>query len=208
MHQLRSVESVVALAGACLLSACASVDIDESDHSAFFVDARVRKELGASGDKPGPHLELGWTSTSGETGPLEYSISTANLGGGMDFLVGGKGWIGFGGGVAWQLNDLTTSPEDIEDHNSIGPYVAFEGGWHATPWLEPYVRLDGMLFFDQWAQTTMYEGGLRFHPVEHAAIFVGWRHADYDFDDIDGNLNISSVELDASGLVVGLALSF
>jgi hypothetical protein len=197
----------VALASACVVSACTTADIDETDHGSFFVDARVRKALDGTPGHEGPFAEAAWTMLDGSTGPLEYTISTVNLGAGVELPAAENVWIGFGGGFVGRFNDLDTTTGTLDEENGYGVFVAVEAGWHATPWLEPYARLytDGTL--DEFSTLEQFEAGARFHFVEHAALFVGWRYAAYVIDDIDSALNISEVELDASGVVVGLSVS-
>jgi len=198
----------VALAGACLLSGCVNIDIDETDHSALFLDARVRKGLDGSEDHSGPHVELGWTSAQGETDALEYSIGAAFLGMGLEAPLGDQGWVGPVAGIRWQVNDLDPALVELDADDGVGPYIALEGGWHATSWLEPYARAEVALYLNEYSSTGGFEAGARLHFIEHTALFAGWRFAQYNIDDVDSAVGISKVELDASGLVLGLDLSF
>jgi len=208
MHRRRCVRSHAALTGVCLLSGCVAIDIDETDHNALFVEARVRKQLDGSEEHSGPHVELGWTSVQGETDALEYSIGAASLGAGLEMPVGEQGWVGSAAGIRWQVNDLDPSTVELEADDGVGPYIAFQGGWRATSWLEPYARAEAALYFNEYASTAGCEAGAHVYVIESTALFVGWRFAQYNIDDVDSDLGISKVELDASGLVVGLAFSF
>jgi hypothetical protein len=203
----RNFRTCAALASACAFSACTTADIDETDHGSFFVDARVRKDLDGTLDHAGPFAEAGWTLLDGSTGPLEYTIQTVNLGAGVEFLAAEQLWVGFGGGFMGRFNELDTTAGTLDEENGYGVFIALEAGWHATPWLEPYARLytDGAL--NEFSTLEQFEAGARFHFIEHTALFVGWRYAAYTYDDIDSALNISEVELDASGVVVGLSVS-
>ena len=208
MHRSRSVRSWIALTAVCLGTGCKSVDIEESDRDAFFVEGRVRKTLDGSDDHSGPHVELGWSSVHGETDELDYSIGIATLGVGMGMPVGEKTWFGGAAGIAWQTSDLEPAGVELDADDMVGPYFALEGGWQATSWLEPYARADGTVYFDEYAATVGFEAGARLHVIRHAALFLGWRWAEYRIDDVDDIIGISEFELDASGVIVGLDVHF
>lgn len=209
MHRHQVLGASVALAGLLLAGACQSIDVDENDRDALFVEGRVRKELKRDEDGTATFVEAGWTSLRGETSQLDYAIDTLTLGGGLDFPAGEQGHVEVGGGLAWQLNDLEIAPADNDDHNGFGPFLTGEAGWRLAPWLEPYARVIGAFYVDEADTMTSFEAGLRLHASENAALCVGWRYATYEMDDFDGGaLTIDEIELDASGVVVGLLLSF
>ena len=194
-----------ALAAAASFSACSTADIDETDHGAFFVDARVRKAMGGEANHEGPFVvEAGWSMLDGSTGPLDYRIQTVSFGGGVELPAAEDLWIGLGAGLMGRFNDFDTTTGTLDEEDGYGVYLMVEGGWHATTWLEPYARLytDGTL--NELSTLQQFEAGARFHFIDHAALFVGWRYAAYVIDDIDSAFNVSSVELDASGVIVGL----
>ncbi|MBI5433824.1 MAG: hypothetical protein HZA52_13410 [Planctomycetes bacterium] len=197
------------VAAATLLAACGTVSLDETDHDALFVGARVEKRLSGTAVHDGTHLEAEWRMADGETEALDYSIETLALGFGVDRTVGEHGWIGAVGGLAWQGADFDTTPDELEDLNGVGPYFALQAGWLATPWFEPYARAGGSLYFPEFGNELSVEAGARFHAFEHASLFVGWRYASYEFGDFDPNaLGVDTLELDTSGLVVMLQLGF
>lgn len=201
--------SCAALAATLLLGACETVSLDESDHDALFVGARVEKRLTGTSAHDGTHLEVEWRSVDDETDALDYSLETLALGFGVDRAVGERGWIGAVGGLAWRGATLDTTPDELEDLDGVGPYFALQGGWFATPWFEPCVRAGGAMYFPDLDDELSIEAGARLHAHEHASLFVGWRYARYEFSDFDANaLGIDTVELDTSGLVVMLQLGF
>jgi hypothetical protein len=208
VHRCRSVRPLLALTSVCLGSGCMSVEIDETDRDAIFLEGRVRKTLDGTDDPSGPQVELGWNSVQGETEALDYSIRIATLGAGTGILVGEQGWFGLAAGIAWQMNDLDPSAVELEADDDLGPYFALEGGWRATSWLEPCARADATVYLNEYASTTGFEAGVRLHVIEHTALFLGWRWAQYKIDDVDSLLGISEFELDASGLIVGLDVHF
>ncbi len=194
--------------GAALLAACTTADIDESDHRGFFADVRVRKTLDGTDDRSGPFAEAGWTSAQGSAGQLDYRVDTWNLGAGVELSANEQLRFAIGGGLAWQVNDFDTTTGPVHVGNGLGPYVSLEASWLPAPWLEPYARAGGMLALNQLSYTEQFEVGARLHLLEPCVFFVGWRAASYDLEDIDDLLTLDSVELDASGLVVGLEFWF
>lgn len=197
-----------ASACACLLSSCISVDVDEVDRGAFFYGARVRHEFDGVADHDGGLAELGWSSVESDEDELETSIGTATLGAGIDSRFNETSWGGLAGGVAWQRGHFEATPDDVDGDDDFGPYVAIQGGWNATEWLEVYARTEAALFLEETSSMFSFEAGPRLHLVDHVALFVGWRYTRYDLRDLDGATSIETVELDASGLVLGLELAF
>lgn len=208
MDNVRRTGAHFVAVAAASLAACTTADIDESDHRAFFADVRVRKTLDGTDDHSGPFAEAGWTSASGSAGEIDYRIETWNLGAGMEWPATEQLRVVVGGGLGWQVNGFDDASGVVHVGNGLGPYVTLEAGWLATPWLEPYVRAGGMLALNQLSYTEQLELGARLHLVQPAVFFIGWRATSYDLDDIDDLLTIDSVELDASGLVVGLEFWF
>lgn len=193
---------------AAMLGACTSADVDESDRDALFLDARFRKELEGEPDHEGNHVESGWRQTSGEKGGVDYRISTLAVGLGADSRIGESCWAGVVGSFAWQQSDVDAPAEDLDREDAYGPNVAVQGGWMATRWLEAFARADFGLYFPDFSTALGFEAGARFHVVEHAALFVGWRYTVYDLQDLDSFTSVDHVELDASGLALGLELAF
>jgi hypothetical protein len=196
--------SAPALAALALGAACQGVDLQESDEDALFLDARVRKDFGDE-TRLRPHAELDWSSVRGDSGTLDYAIDAAMLGAGVDFALGGQAWLGVAAGLEWQLLDFETSAGELHDDDDQGLYAALEGRWLPTAWLEPYALLDSAFFSD--ATRSRIEAGMRLHVIEHAALFAGWRSVEYDIDEVTSGLVFNSIELELSGLVVGLQLS-
>jgi len=191
-----------------LLPSCGSVNRDENDHDAFFVDARVRRALDGKADHEGTHVELGWNSAHGDTNGLDYTIGVVTVGFGVDGAAGKDGWVGIVGGLGWQMTDFETTTDDLNADDAIGPWVAFQGGWMIAPWVELFARTDLGMYFEDLNTTFGFETGARFHVADYTAFFVGWRYAAYEFNDFDGFPAFDELELDASGLVVGIDLSF
>jgi hypothetical protein len=191
-----------------LLSARSSVYRDESDRETLFLDARVRKELRGADIHQGAHLEAGWQSALGDTNGLDYSIGTLQVGVGFDARIEEHGWAGVVTGVAWQYTHFDAPVEDLENEDDIGPYVAVQGDWSVMPWLEPFVRGDFAVYFPDFDTRIGIEAGLRYHFIEHTAVFAGWRYTHYAIQDLDPFLDFDQLELDASGLAVGLELAF
>jgi hypothetical protein len=191
-----------------ILAAGCSTKNDEIDRDAFFVDARIRQALdGTPGDHDGTFAEIAWTSVEGDTDGLEYEIGNAALGVGVDGQVGEDVWAGVVGGAAWQMTHYDSNP-DLESEDMIGPWIAFQGGWMATSWLEAYARADFSLYFPEFSTTIGFQAGARFHVIDHAALFAGWRTVRYDINDIDDFVEFDTLELDCSGFVAGIELSF
>ncbi len=88
----------------------------------------MRKELEGAPDHQGAHLEAGWSLSDGDVDDLEFTIRAATLGVGLDWDIGGDGWAGLVGGLAWQHIDLDLYATDFDDKDSFGPYVALQGG--------------------------------------------------------------------------------
>ncbi len=193
---------------AVLGASCATDNRDASDRQAFFVDARVRKDLEGEVDHDGTFLELGWNLAEGDADGVDYSIHTVALGFGLDGRIGEDGWAGVASGIAWQHSDFDAATPVLDGEDGIGPYIAVQGGWVATPWLEAFARGDLALYFPDFSSLFGFEAGARFHVIEHAPIFVGWRYARYYLADLDAFFAVDSIELDTSGLVVGLEYSF
>ncbi|MBL8857269.1 MAG: hypothetical protein JNL28_02020 [Planctomycetes bacterium] len=191
-----------------LLAACVSVDLDESDRDAHFYELRVRKQLGGGAVHEGAHLELGARSVAGSTDVLDYSLQTAAFGIGVDGALGERGWAGVTGGLLWQRSSFELPTEDLGSQHAAGPYLALQGGWMATPWLEPFARAEAAFLFREFISVYSLELGLRLHLIDHAALFCGWRRAHYLINDFDEPLGIEQVELDLRGLVFGLELAF
>ncbi|MFN0242245.1 MAG: hypothetical protein ACKVWV_05075 [Planctomycetota bacterium] len=191
-----------------LVCACSSLDVDESDAGELFVEGRIRKELNRAENGTSTHLELAWISVQGEEGPLEYAIDTLTFGAHVDLPFGTQGRFGIGGGLAWQANDIDIAPIDVEDENGLGPYIDVDCGWLPVHWLEPYARANVAALLNEVSTLAAFELGARVHAVEHATFYAAWRHAWYEMDDVDSDVGVSTIELDVSGLVVGVLLSF
>ena len=197
------------LALALALAACTSVDVGGSDREAFFAAARVTKELDDDGDaRAGPRVELSWRRADGETDELDDSIDVATLGARAAVPVGDRAGPASAPGSPGRRTTSTPETIDLDSDDGVGPYLAVEGGRRATDRLEPYARVEGELYLNEYATTLALEGGVRLHAIEHAAPFVGWRYARYNVDDVDAEIGISDVELDTIGLIVGLVLNF
>ncbi|MDZ4775063.1 MAG: hypothetical protein SGI72_18240 [Planctomycetota bacterium] len=184
---------------------CASNTLDAHDRQPFFFDARVRKNFEPSeGDKQ-LHIEGAWTRAAGSTNELDYSIHTVNVGAGVDAELGEHGWSAVAAGISFQRAELDTDAVDANQNTGVGLYAAVEGGWHATSIVEPYARLEGALYLVEFSTMLSLEAGARFHVVEHAALFAGWRYARFNIRDVDGAFTVDEIDLDTSGIVVGLA---
>lgn len=191
-----------------LLSACVTADLDETDHSARFYDVRVRKELSGEADHTGAHLELGGSTSEGTTNDLDYSIQSAQLGIGLDGVIAERGWAGVAIGVQWQRTGFALPAQDLGEQTNVGPYLAVQGGWRVTPWLEPYARAEAAFLFRDFISQAGIEAGLRFHLIDHAALYLAWRRVHYNVNDFDRLLSIEQIELDLSGWVFGIELAF
>lgn len=193
--------------GASFVASCGSVQREGDDRTAFSADVRVRKELKGEPDHQGPHLEAGWSLADGDADGIDFAIHDATVGFGYDWNIGTEGWAGFVGGLAWQHLDLDVEGTDFDGEDSFGPYVALQGGWRVTTWLEPFARADAGFYLPDIGSTIGIELGARIHVVEPAAMFVGWRYAHYEINDFD-SLDVDEVDLDVSGLIVGLEFAF
>jgi len=191
-----------------LLPSCGSINRDEVDRDAFFAGARVRQSMDGTADHDGTFVEAAWDSVNGDTNGLDYSVGQASFGFGIDGPIDTEGWAGVVTGVGWQMPDFESVSEDFDPDDAIGPWVAIQGGWMATSWLEAYARTDVGLYFKDMNTMFSIQIGARFHFVEPAAFFVGWRYAAYQFNDLEDLLSVDEIELDASGLALGLELSF
>lgn len=198
----------VALACVVLLPACITSDADEVDRSANFYGARVRKELDSDVPHRGKFVELSWTALESDEAELDTSLHTVTLGLGVDGALGERGFGGAAAGLAWQASDFDSPTDDLDTEDDYGPYVAIHGGWSANEWLELFARADVALFLDEFSTMFSFEAGPRLHFLDHTALFLGWRYARHDVRDLDGALSLESIEIDASGLVLGLELSF
>jgi hypothetical protein len=198
----------VALLLVALVAACGSVNRDEVDRDAFFVDARVRQSMDGTADHEGTFVELGYNSVDGDTQGLDYAVGTTSFGFGVDGPIDTQGWGGVVGGVGWQTTDFESDTEVLDAEDAIGPWIAIQGGWMATPWLEAYARTEVGLYFKDMNTMFGVQVGARFHVVDNAAFFAGWRYAAYQFNDLDDLSSVDEIELDASGLAVGVELSF
>jgi hypothetical protein len=198
----------VALLPIALLPSCGSINRDEVDRDAFFVDARVRQSLDGTADHEGTFVELAYSSVGGDTNGVDYDIGTTSLGFGVDGPLGTEGWAGVVGGVGWQMTEFDSEVDDLDAEDAIGPWIAIQGGWMLNSWLEAYARTDLGLYFKD--MNTMYgiEVGARFHVLDYAAFFAGWKYSAYQFNDLDDLSAVDEIELDASGLAVGVELSF
>jgi hypothetical protein len=196
------------LAAVALLPACVAVSRDDTDRDAFFTGARVRKELEGEPDHEGTHVELGWRQVDGNTDGLDYQIGAGEIGFGMDGQVGEEAWVGLVGGLSWLHTMLDAETEDLDGEYSYGPYIAVQGGWMATTWLEAFARGDAAVYFPDFSTALGFEVGARFHVIAHTIVFMGWRYARYDLLDLDSSTSFDKLELDASGLVLGLELAF
>lgn len=191
-----------------LLASCASADVDGDDRDALFLDARVRKVFEGEPDHDGTYVEAGWREASGDTAGVDYRISTVSVAFGTDSPVGTSGWAGFASGLAWQRSDFDSELQDLDRDDAYGPVVIVQGGWLATTWLEPCARADLGLYFPDFSTALGVEVGARFHVVEHAALFAGWRYTYFHLSDFDDFTSVDDAELDASGLALGLELAF
>ncbi len=191
-----------------LLGACQSIDLDVSDHDATFFSARVRKALSTAADGPRAFVELAGDSVEGTASTLDYRIRAIELGGGVEAEFGERFWGALSGGIAFHDADLDTTPVDFDDESSLGVYAALEGGFRVTSWLDLYARADSTLYFSRLTTRDRIELGARVPFAEHARLFAGWREAQYAFDDADSGLVFDSIDLEASGLVIGLLLEF
>jgi hypothetical protein len=198
----------IGLLSIVLLPSCGSINRDEVDRDAFFATLRVRQALDGTAEHEGTYVEAGWDSVNGDTNGLDYSVGTASLGFGIDGPIDTEGWAGIVGGVGWQMTDFESVSEEFDPDDAIGPWIAIQGGWMATSWLEAYARTDLGLYFKDMNTMFGIQIGARFHFVEPAAFFVGWRYTAYQFNDLGDLSGVDEIELDASGLAVGLELSF
>lgn len=187
---------------------CVSHTLDVDDRQALFVDARVRKTIRPeAGDHP-LHIEGAWIRASGSDRDLDYSIHTLNAGAGVEGELGQQGWSAVAGGLSLQDVDLDSSAIGVNHNAGLGLYAALEGGWHATTVVEPYARIEAALYFVDFGTTLSIEAGARLHVVDHAALFVGWRYTRFNIRDVDHTLSVDEVDLDASGLALGLSFTF
>ncbi|MBK7876082.1 MAG: hypothetical protein IPJ77_10060 [Planctomycetes bacterium] len=198
----------LALASTLLLAACQSVDLDVSDHGTTFFSARARKELGTGVDAPRTFVELSADSVEGTASVLDYRIRAIELGGGIETDFGERFWGGLSGGLAFHHAELDTTPSDFDDETGFGGYAAVEGGFRAASWLLLYARADSTLYFGRLTTRDRIEVGARIPLAGPAALYAGWRQAQYAFDDSDSGLVFDSIDLEASGLVLGLLLDF
>lgn len=209
---------VVTVASAGPFVACASADIDEADRQSFFGDVRLRKSLDELDEKgaskagatkvehDGTYLELDYQVADGDTGGFGYTISALELGLAVDGRFAEKGWMGAVAGLGWLHTELDGSGLDGED--AYGPYGAVQGGWYFAPWLEAYARGQFGVYLADFSNVLGFEVGLRVHPVDHVAAFVGWHGARFNLQDLDSFTAIDLVQLDASGPAIGLEFSF
>jgi hypothetical protein len=203
-HLLRALLLVSAL----VPMGCASANIDTTDRQAFFFEARARKNLEGPDTLGHTHLEGAWTRATGSTSQLDYTIHTVNVGFGVEGTLGNEGWSGVAAGASLQRTEFESNSVSIEGDTSIGPYVALEGGWHATPIVEPLARMELAFYLPDFSSILGIEIGARFHVVEHGALFAGWKYTRYNFRDLTSVTSIEEIDLDASGLVLGLSLDF
>lgn len=194
-------------ASTCWLAACASVDRDESDRSAFFGDVRVRKALDAKAEHDGSFLEVGGELADGDAGGIDYSITTVEIGAAFDVPVAESGWAGAFGGIGWLHTELD-SASGFDDEDAIGPYGGGQAGWFLSPAIVLYARAQIGLYLKDFSNVVGVQGGVRVHAFERASLFLGWRGSRYNLQDLDTLTSIDLLQLDASGPVLGLELSF
>lgn len=192
---------------ACALAACASVDVDESDRSAFFADLRVRKELDASAAHDGLFLEFGGELAHGDADGLDYSITTVGVGGAFDAPLGEDAWAGAFAGVGWLHTELD-SGAGLDDEDAIGPYAGGQAGWFVAPSVELYARAELGVYLPDFSNVLGVQGGVRVHVVERVSAFLGWRGSRYNLQDLDSFTSVDLLQLDASGPVLGLEVTF
>jgi hypothetical protein len=185
---------------------CTSTDVDGTDHHAGFYEVNVRKELGDPDAVGHLHLEGVWTRADGDTSDFDYTIDTVNVGVGLEGALGTEGWGGCVVGGSLQHADFDANASSV-DEEGIGPYSVIEGGWHATTILEPYGRMFGAVYFPDVSTMFSTEAGVRFHIIEHCALFAAWRYAHYGVEGLDGSDTVDSARLDATGIVIGLSLA-
>lgn len=137
----------------------------------------MRNELEDGALHEGTHLEFGWSLADGDADGLDYSIHDATFGVGLDSQIGEDGWAVFGGGVACQHVRLDVDSTEFDGKNSVGPYIALQGGWRVTNWFEPCARADATAYLPNISSTIGIELGARIHVVDPAAVFFGWRYA-------------------------------
>lgn len=197
----------LALVTVVSLASCASTHRDGTDREAFFADVRVRKEFEGEPDHEDAHFEAGWSLTDGDDDDLDFAIHDMTVGIGSDRRIGEDGWAGFVGGLAWQHLELDVEGTDFDGADSVGPYLALQGGWRVMTWLEPFARADVDLYLPDFGSTLGFEVGARIH-VDPAALFLGWRYAHYELNDVNEYAGVDEVELDVSGFVAGLEFAF
>lgn len=196
------------IAAGFLSAACASTDIDETDHGSFAGALRVRKEIGNPDAVGHMHLEGEWIRADGDTDDFDYTIDTLNFGVGLEGLIGSEGWGGSVVGLSLQRPEFEAGSSELDQDLSAGPYGVVEGGWHASKVVEPYGRMTGAVYFPDVSTLFSTEIGVRFHIVDHCALFGGWRYAHYVVEGLDGPSSDDSIGLDTSGPILGLSLAF
>lgn len=196
------------VACALLSSACVSDQLDATDRQAFYFEARARKQLMEADRKPHTYLEGAWTKARGNTTELDYSIDTVNVGYGVGTALGVQGWSGAAAGVSLQRARFDSDLIDTDGDTGIGTYGAIEGGFHASAVIEPLARIEAALYLRELSSMFGIEAGVRFHVVEHGALFAGWRYTRYNFREVRGGASVDEIDLDSSGLALGLSLSF
>lgn len=185
-----------------------SHSLDATDRHSGTIEIRARKFLDDDPKKQRKFLEAAWTKTGGDSSELDYKIDTLCAGLGVEGALGRDGWVALAGGLSLQDPEFDTAGSNIDGQVGYGPYVALEGGWQATPTLEPFARTDLALYLPEFSSTFGIEAGVRIHVVEHGAFFAGWRYMRYNVRDLPDAGVVDQIYLDSSGFVVGMSLSF
>lgn len=201
------VSHATALALSALAASCNTV-LDGTDREAFSLAARVRKRIEGPMPEKETFVEGAWIHTKGDTREFDFDFDTVNAGLAFEDAVGDRGRVAVGAGLSVLANRIDSDLGTFDDDFSVGPYLSIEGGWRATDVVEPYGRADVALYLLEFSTALTIELGVRFHLADHVALFGGWRYGHYDLQDIDGVTSVDRVDLDASGVLVGLSLEF
>lgn len=204
MELARSLFVGVALAAS--LSSCVSDAIRQSDRETLFGSVRLRKSLSGDSEHDGTHAAVGWTIAHGETNEIDFTIQSVNLGLGVDGEFE-RGWLGAEAGLAWHRTHFDTTPE-LSSETMAGPYGAVQGGWLLSRGVEIGGRVEWSFTIPEASGVFLLEGGPRLRPSDWASVFVGWRYTGYDIRDLDTLTAIDEVELDTSGPIAVIELSF
>lgn len=198
----------LALAVLVVSSACTSTSLDGTDRRAFFFEARGRKEIEGPIEGKQTFVEGAWTRATGDAGDFEYSINTLNGGMAFESELANEGRVAVAVGLSVLTTEFETAASRLDDDFSLGPYVAVEGGWRASPTIEPFARIEAAGYLLELSSIFAVEIGARVHVIDNAALFAGWRYTRYNTRDLDSLLAVDRVDLDASGIVLGLSVSF